>query len=252
MSIQDPLLILKLFLFYYWIAGALYIFYIQVPYQTYELWKISPILWIFFLLSFFFTFFFLKFLQGCVGFCHKTTRISHKYTYILSLLRPSFLLPSHPSRSSRSTRLGSLGYNTTSHQLSILHMSMLLFPFIPLSSSSTVSTSPFYTPAFPFLPCKYTNQSVQSLSHVRLLATPWTAARQAFQSITNSWSLLKFMLIESVMPSSHLILCRPSPSPPAFNLSQHQGIFKWVSSSQQVAKQLHNQTFQWIFRTDNL
>ena len=50
---------------------------------------------------------------------------------------------------------------------------------------------------------------VQSLSLVRLFATPWTAAHQAFLSITNSWSLLKLMSIESVMPSNHLILCRP-------------------------------------------
>ena len=51
--------------------------------------------------------------------------------------------------------------------------------------------------------------SVQSLSRVRLFATPWTAAGQASLSIINSWSLLKFMSIESVMPSSHLILgCR--------------------------------------------
>ena len=53
--------------------------------------------------------------------------------------------------------------------------------------------------------------SVQSLSHVRLFATPWTAARQASLSITNSWSPPKLMPIESVMPSSHLILCRPYP-----------------------------------------
>ena len=46
------------------------------------------------------------------------------------------------------------------------------------------------------------SQSVQSLSHVRLFATPWTAARQASLSITNSWSLLKLMSIESVMPST--------------------------------------------------
>ena len=51
--------------------------------------------------------------------------------------------------------------------------------------------------------------SVQSLSRVRLFATPWIAARQASLSITNSWSLLKFMYIKSVMPSSHLILWRP-------------------------------------------
>ena len=51
--------------------------------------------------------------------------------------------------------------------------------------------------------------SVQLLSHVRLFASPWTAARQASMSITNSWSPPKPMSIESVMPSNHLILCRP-------------------------------------------
>ena len=57
--------------------------------------------------------------------------------------------------------------------------------------------------------CKSFCQSVQLLSHVRLFATPWTAARQASLSITNSWSLLKLMSIELVMPSNHLILCHP-------------------------------------------
>ena len=52
-------------------------------------------------------------------------------------------------------------------------------------------------------------QSLQSLSRVRLFETPWTAARQASLSITNSWSLLKLMSIESVMPSNHLMFCRP-------------------------------------------
>ena len=51
--------------------------------------------------------------------------------------------------------------------------------------------------------------SVKFLSRVRLLATPWTAARQASLSIINSRSLLKLMSIESVMPSNHLILCPP-------------------------------------------
>ena len=51
--------------------------------------------------------------------------------------------------------------------------------------------------------------SVQSLSRVRLFATPWTTARQASLSLTNSRSLLKLMSIESVIPSNHLILCRP-------------------------------------------
>ena len=51
--------------------------------------------------------------------------------------------------------------------------------------------------------------SVQLLSRVWLFVTSWTAARQASLSITNSWSLLKLMSIESVMPSNHLILCHP-------------------------------------------
>ena len=52
-------------------------------------------------------------------------------------------------------------------------------------------------------------RSVKSLSRVRIFATPWIAARQASLSITNSQSFLRLMSIESVMPSSHLILCRP-------------------------------------------
>ena len=51
--------------------------------------------------------------------------------------------------------------------------------------------------------------SVQSLSRFLLFATPWTAARQAFLSITNSWSLVKLMSFESVMSSNHLLLCHP-------------------------------------------
>ena len=56
---------------------------------------------------------------------------------------------------------------------------------------------------------------VQSLSHVRLFETPRTAACQASLSFTISWSLLKLMSIESVMPSNHLIFCRPLHLPPS-------------------------------------
>ena len=58
-------------------------------------------------------------------------------------------------------------------------------------------------------------QSAKSLSHVRLFVTPWTAAHQASTSITSSQRLLKFMSIESVIPSNHLILCRPLLLPPS-------------------------------------
>ena len=69
---------------------------------------------------------------------------------------------------------------------------------------------------------------IQLLSHVWLFVAPWTAACQALLSSTISWSLPKLMSIASVMPANHLILS--SPSPPALSLSQHQGLFQWVSS----------------------
>ena len=83
------------------------------------------------------------------------------------------------------------------------------------------------------------HSSVQSLSRVRLIATPWIAARQASLSITSSQSSLRLTSIESVMTSSHLILS--SPSPPAPNPSQHQSLFQWVNSSHKVAKVLELQ-----------
>ena len=88
--------------------------------------------------------------------------------------------------------------------------------------------------------------AVQLLSHVQLFSISWTAACQASLSFTISWSLLKLTPIESVMPSNHLVLCRPLLFLPSlfpcyskyFNISQHQGLFQWVSSSHQVAKVL--------------
>ena len=79
--------------------------------------------------------------------------------------------------------------------------------------------------------------SVQLLICVRLFETPWIAACQASLSITNSRSLLTIMSIESMMASSHLILCRPLFLLPP-NPSQHQGLFQWVNSSQEVSKVL--------------
>ena len=79
--------------------------------------------------------------------------------------------------------------------------------------------------------------SVQSLSHVGLFATPWTAACQA--SLVHH-RILEFTQIhvhwvsDAIQPSNPL----SSPSPPVFNFSEHQGLFQWVSSSHQVAKVL--------------
>ena len=79
----------------------------------------------------------------------------------------------------------------------------------------------------------WTFHGFSSIQSLQLFATPQTIARQASLSITTSWSLLKLMSIVLVMPSNHLILCRPLLlNLSAFNLSQHQGLFKWVSSSQ--------------------
>ena len=80
--------------------------------------------------------------------------------------------------------------------------------------------------------------SVQWLSRVCLFATPWISAGQASLSITKSWSLFKLMPIESVMPSSHLILCRPFscpqflPASQSFPMSQ---LFAWGGQSTGVS-----------------
>ena len=112
---------------------------------------------------------------------------------------------------------------------------LLTFFITPRTKCEPWKVPPHSLPIFPltlgnpfiyFLHLWVQFSSVESLSHVRLFETPWTAARQATLSITYSRRLLKLMSIESVMASNHLILC---PFPPAFNLSQHQGLFKWVS-----------------------
>ena len=96
------------------------------------------------------------------------------------------------------------------YDLSIDESGVLKFPTVIV----LLSISPFMVVRF---------SSVQLLSRVQLFVTPWIAACQTSLSI-NSWSLLKLMSIVLVMPSNHLILS--SPSPPAFKLSQHQGLFQ--------------------------
>ena len=100
-----------------------------------------------------------------------------------------------------------------------------------------------------------TISSVQSLSGVRLFATPWIAAHQASLSVTNSRSSLKLSVHQvgdAIQPSHPL----SSPSPPAPNPSQHQGLFQWVNSSHEVAKvlefQLQHHSFQRTPRTNLL
>ena len=84
-----------------------------------------------------------------------------------------------------------------------------------------------------------TFSSVQSLSRVRLFATPWIAAHQAFLSITNSRSLLKLMSVELVMPSSHLILCCPllllPLVPPSIRVFSNESTLRMSSQSTGVS-----------------
>ena len=96
--------------------------------------------------------------------------------------------------------------------------------------------------------------SVQSLSPVWLFATPWTEACQASLFITNSQSPLKFMSIESAMPSNHLILCRPllllPAIPPSIRVFSNESALRirWPV----LECQLQHQSFQWTPRTDFL
>ena len=85
-----------------------------------------------------------------------------------------------------------------------------------LGSDFRLKFCPFITEKLAFYPSDSQFSSVQSLSHVQLFATPWTAAHQSSLSITNSRSLLKLMSIELVMPANHLILCHPLLLPSIF------------------------------------
>ena len=94
---------------------------------------------------------------------------------------------------------------------------------------------------------------IQLLSHVQLFVSPWTEALHAPLSFTIS----QFAQIhvhgvdDAIQPSHPLLPCSP---PPAFNLSQHQGLFQWVDSSQPVTKvlEIEHQSFHWTFRVNFL
>ena len=95
------------------------------------------------------------------------------------------------------------------------------------------------------------SQLVQSLSQVQLFVTPWAAARQASLSITNSWSLLKLMSIQSVIPSNHLILCHTLLLLPSSFPATGPFPMSWFFTSV-LEFQPQHQSFQWVFKTDFL
>ena len=110
------------------------------------------------------------------------------------------------------SRLPSMGLHRVGHDWSDL-----------AAAAAAVSMTKFIVSLIPF-------SSVQLLNHVWLFETPWVVAHQASLFITNSLSLLKFMSIESVMPSSHLILCRPllllPPIPPSIRVSSNESTLR--------------------------
>ena len=128
-----------------------------------------------------------------------------------------------------------------------LDIQPLLFNTLKIQTVTKVSVSSIERTILQF-------SSVRLLSRVQLFATPWTAVHQASLSITNSQSLPKLMSIESVMPSNHLIPCRPLLLLPSIFPSI--GVFSRVGPLHQVTKvlelQLQHQSFQWIFRVDFL
>ena len=186
-------------------------------------------------------------LKCCVGFC-CTTSISHKDTYILSLLS---LPPLHPLMS-QSARLDSLCYIATSQQLSILHMRVYKWQCY------------FFNSFHPLLPTRC--PQVHPLHvHINSVQFSYSAMPDSLQCYGTQHARppcpsLTPRVYSNSCPLSrwcHLTISSSVvPFPPAFNLSQNQGLFKWVSSLHQVAKvleiQLQHQSFQWIFRTDFL
>ena len=107
----------------------------------------------------------------------------------------------------------------------------------------------------PIIHIKSVNFVVKSLSCIPLFVTPWTAARQAPLSITNSWSLFKLMSIEPVMPSNHLILCcfllhLPSTFPSIRAFSNESVLHHQMAKVLEF--QLQHQSIQWIYRNDFL
>jgi len=175
-------------------------------------------------------------LQYWFYFCHISTWINHRYTYVPSPLESlSHLLPI----------LTPLGYCRAPvwvpwviQKISICYLfkcvsvyaSMLLCPFVlsSLSSPQPLSVSLFSTSASPSLLCKQVHQHHPSRFHIYVpihgtsntlllfslwvmsdSAIPWTATCQTFLSFAISWSLLRRMSTQSVMPSNHLILCCP-------------------------------------------
>ena len=137
-----------------------------------------------------------------------------------------------------------MGQNSEIHSLFIIYTSIqlnfIVFMYFPYLKNFRIQKQPKIIQQFKF-------SSVQSLSHVRLFVTPWTAAHRVSLSITSSWSLLKLMSIASVMPSNHLLLCHsllflPSIFPSIKVFSSESVLCNQVAKVLEL--QLQHQSFQ--------
>ena len=137
-------------------------------------------------------------------------------------------------------------FSSTPHLKSINTLALSFLYSLPLTSRHD------YWKNHSFLDLVMLSVQFSPLIWVRFFVTPWIAARQASLSILKLKSTQTHVhrVGDAIQPYHPL----PSPSPPTLNLSQHQSLFKWVSSSHQVAKilELQHQPFQWIFRVDFL
>ena len=163
-------------------------------------------------------------LQNFVVLCHTSTRISHRYSHVPSLLDcppisltiPPFSLLQSPTWVLWVTQPIPIGYSFYIWYCKFLCYCLYTSPLptmsIDLFCACFSIAALKINSSVPSLQIPYIRVSislVQSFSRVRLFATPWAAAHQASLSITNSQSPPKPMSIESVMPSSHLSLCHP-------------------------------------------
>ena len=206
-------------------------------------------------------------LQYCITFCYTTKWLSYMYAYFSFPPHPgppSHCLPppSHPFRSDRALTELPMLYTWLTLDICFTHGSVyMLIPisqFIPSAPFPLTLVCPSLClhlcscPIYRFICTIFLDStymqfslgpkihtfssfsffwhSVQSLSHIRLFATPWIAARQASLSITNTCSLLKLMAIELVIPSSHLILCCPLllliPIPPSIRVFSNESTLR--------------------------